>query len=137
MLIHCPQEHIRMGEALAPLREEGVAILGSGSSFHNMQGLFAAMGDPAGATSVARQARQRSKRFDAWLQHACTSPELSFEQRGELLAGWRQAPEAEYSHPREEHLLPLHVAFGAGGGQSAFLYSGLAMGVKCSSVQWL
>ncbi len=81
---------------------------------------------------------QRSRRFDEWLQHACLDPSLTYEQRCELLAGWRQAPEAAYAHPREEHLMPLHVALGAGRGEAAAaVFDGTAMGVKCTSLQWM
>ncbi|KAL4858007.1 4',5'-DOPA dioxygenase extradiol [Chlorella vulgaris] len=125
-----PREHIRLGEALAPLRDEGVVIIGSGSSFHNVPALFAAMkGDSS--------ALDRSESFDDWLQHVCTDPSLSYEKRAELLSAWRQAPEAAYAHPRAEHLLPLHVALGAGKGEvGKLLFADLAMGVHCNSVQW-
>ncbi|KAL4457727.1 hypothetical protein ABPG75_012592 [Micractinium tetrahymenae] len=131
-----PTLHIRMGEALAPLRDEGVAIVGSGSSFHNLPALFAAM--DGGATRAGQEAVRRSKSFDEWLQHACLDPSLTYEQRCELLAAWRKAPEAAYAHPREEHLIPLHVVLGAGkGAAGTAVFDGTAMGVKCTSVQYL
>jgi aromatic ring-opening dioxygenase catalytic subunit (LigB family) len=92
--------HYRVGEALAPLREEGVLILGSGMSYHDMQGF----GTSAGLES--------SRRFDAWLGDTLgRSP----EERAVRLSGWREAPGGRASHPREEHLLPLMVVAGAGG----------------------
>ncbi|KAL4442993.1 hypothetical protein ABPG77_008484 [Micractinium sp. CCAP 211/92] len=138
-----PRVHIRMGEALAPLRDEGVAVVASGSSFHNIPALFTAMKEEGTREGElgrkgCQEAVQRSRRFDEWLQHACLDPSLTYEQRCELLAGWRQAPEAAYAHPREEHLMPLHVALGAGRGEAAAaVFDGTAMGVKCTSLQWM
>lgn len=90
-------------------------------------------------TSAGRQAQEKSRRFDEWLQHATgiTAPDLTYEQRAELLAAWRTAPEGTYAHPREEHLIPLHVVFGAGKGDAVKApFDGLAMNVKCSAVQY-
>lgn len=106
-----------------------------------MGGLFAAMGDGSSAlTPAGRQAQERSRRFDEWLQHATgvTAPELTREQRAALLAAWRKAPEGTYAHPREEHLLPLHVCFGASrpGDKARAVHDDLAMGVKCSSIEF-
>ncbi len=94
-----PARHLALGAALAPLREEGVLIIGSGLSYHNMQGLAA----PTGGTA--------SQRFDAWLVDAVTQPDVS--ERARRLKDWAQAPDARHCHPRAEHLLPLFVAAGA------------------------
>ena len=93
-----PRAHLALGRALGPLRSEGVAIIGSGLSFHNLR----AFGPQAKAPSAA---------FDAWLDGALTL--LDAEQRSDALADWEQAPAARLAHPREEHLLPLMVAVGA------------------------
>lgn len=93
-----PALHLAAGRALAPLREEGILIIGSGMSFHNMR----AYGTPA-ATGPSVQ-------FDDWLTEAASA---DFETRERLLAGWADAPGGRFSHPREEHLLPLMVAAGA------------------------
>lgn len=97
-----PAEHLALGRALAPLRDEGVLILGSGFSFHNLR-LY---GEAGRAPSVA---------FDAWLQEALPSA----PGRSERLQAWAQAPAARLAHPREEHLLPLMVAAGAAEDDSA------------------
>lgn len=94
-----PAEHLAMGRALAPLRAEGVLIVGSGMSYHDMRGF-------GGAGRVA------SETFDAWLREAVTADP---DTRAERLRGWASAPSARRSHPREEHLLPLMVVAGAAG----------------------
>ena len=97
-----PEAHLAMGRALAPLRDEGVLIIGSGMSFHNMR----AYGDPR-ATPVSQQ-------FDAWLSETVALPE---PERTARLARWDSAsgPAGRLSHPprAEEHLLPLLVVAGA------------------------
>ena len=95
-----PAAHIAAGRALAALRDEGVLVVGSGMSFHNMRGY----GDPR-YTPV-------SEEFDAWLTAAV---EADAPARDALLADWTRAPHARLCHPpgAEEHLLPLLVAAGA------------------------
>jgi aromatic ring-opening dioxygenase catalytic subunit (LigB family) len=103
-----PGAHLAIGRALAPLRDEGVLIVGSGMSYHNMRGFMS----PAALSD--------SKRFDAWLER--TASEVP-PDRDRHLSTWETAPSARESHPREEHLLPLMVAAGAAGsdaGQVAF-----------------
>jgi len=95
-----PALHIAAGRALAPLRDEGVLIIASGMSFHNLRGYF------------QPQTTDRSRAFDAWLTAAVESPA---KQRNALLEKWRSAPFAAYAHPRAEHLIPLMVASCAGG----------------------
>ncbi|MGY0633748.1 DODA-type extradiol aromatic ring-opening family dioxygenase [Luteimonas sp. A478] len=95
-----PAAHIRAGQALAGLRDEGVLVIGSGMSFHNMRGY----GDP--------RYTPLSATFDQWLTAAVESTP---ERRDALLREWASAPHARDSHPpgAEEHLLPLMVAAGA------------------------
>lgn len=93
-----PAVHLAAGRALAPLREQGVLIVGSGLSYHNLRQF-----GPAGAAP--------SRAFDAWLQH--TVLESRGVQRARLLVNWADAPAARQAHPREDHLLPLMVAAGA------------------------
>jgi len=99
-----PEIHLAIGRALAPLRDEGVLIVGSGMSFHNLR---AFLGEDSSADEGAR-------RFDDWLTGAVAMPDAA--ARDKALANWEQAPFARLCHPREEHLIPLMVAAGAGGG---------------------
>lgn len=103
-----PAEHIRMGAALQPLRDEGVLIVGSGLSYHNLRALR--MSSLAGP--VAEQ-------FEAWLTRAVEEPDS--EMRNALLSRWTEAPAARQAHPREEHLIPLMVAAGAAGTSAGHL----------------
>ncbi|WP_296510546.1 class III extradiol ring-cleavage dioxygenase [Rhodoferax sp.] len=93
-----PAEHIALGRALAPLRDEEVLIVGSGLSYHNLR-------------NFGRQAQQPSQAFDGWLQSAM---QAAPDARAQALVQWESAPSARLCHPREEHLLPLMVAVGAG-----------------------
>jgi len=95
-----PAVHLAAGRALAPLRDKGVLIVASGMSFHNLRGY------------LKPETVERARTFDAWLTKAVESPATG---RNGLLTGWRKAPFAAYAHPREEHLMPMMVAAGAGG----------------------
>lgn len=92
-----PLAHAAMGRALRSLRDEGVLIVGSGMSYHNLRNFSG-----GGAASLA---------FDGWLDQALNGNEA---HRSAQLAQWASAPSGRASHPREEHLLPLMVASGAG-----------------------
>ncbi|MGB3069951.1 MAG: class III extradiol ring-cleavage dioxygenase [Ottowia sp.] len=98
------QAHVDYGRALAPLRDEGVLIIGSGMSYHNMRGY----GDPR-STPISAE-------FDRWLSDTVALPAT---ERNARLADWAAAsgPAGRLSHPprAEEHLLPLHVVAGAAG----------------------
>lgn len=97
-----PVAHLAAGEALAALRDEGVLIVGSGMSFHNMRGY----GDP--------NFTGPSEAFDGWLTEAV---ETTPAKRRAALGDWAQGPQAHRCHPpgHEEHLIPLMVAAGAAG----------------------
>lgn len=100
-----PARHIALGRALAGLRKEGIVVVGSGMSFHNMPYFFA---PPA-------EGQAESEAFHRWLITTCTDPQLSLDERKARLIAWERAPSARLCHPRAEHLLPLHVCFGAAG----------------------
>jgi aromatic ring-opening dioxygenase catalytic subunit (LigB family) len=117
-----PKAHIAAGQALAPLRDEGVLIIGSGTSFHNL------------GAYLHPETPERARAFDRWLTAAIESPAAT---RDELLSGWRKAPFAAYAHPREEHLVPLMVAAGAGGdGAGTRIFSDEPMGAAISAYRF-
>lgn len=118
-----PARHIAIGRALAPLRDDGVAIIGSGLSFHNLR-LFG----PA--------AQQPSMAFDTWLAEALALPPAA---RQAAVLDWARAPFARASHPQEDHLVPLFVALGAAGADEPHrIYHdvGLMGGVTASSYRF-
>lgn len=92
-----PSEHFALGRALAPLRDQGVLIVGSGLSYHNLR-LF---GPGAKTPSTA---------FDAWLTETLALPP---KDRTAALLDWESAPHARTCHAQEDHLVPLFVALGA------------------------
>ena len=113
-----PAFHLRLGQALAPLREQGVLIIGSGMSYHNLRAF-----GPAGTAA--------SQQFDVWLSEALQQPATDREQ---ALSHWAEAPAARRAHPREEHLLPLMVVAGAAGADPAEkVYSDEVMGLTLSA----
>jgi aromatic ring-opening dioxygenase catalytic subunit (LigB family) len=116
-----PALHLAAGAALAPLREEGVLIIGSGMSFHNMR----AYGN--------LQATAQSEAFDAALTAAALSPA---NIRADALSQWQTMDAARFSHPREEHLIPMMVAAGImGSGFWRPRFRGLLLGEV--EVGWL
>jgi aromatic ring-opening dioxygenase catalytic subunit (LigB family) len=118
-----PATHLAIGRALTPLRKEGVLIVGSGQTYHNMRGFM-------GGNSSADPAAEA---FDAWLRDAM----IDGATRDRSLIAWQQAPGARQAQPHEDHLLPLMVAAGAASGepgQTAF--HGHALGKPISGFRF-
>ena len=117
-----PALHLAVGSAIAPVRNEGVLVIGSGMSFHNLRALFTG------------GALDRSAEFDRWLTETVESPAAEREVR---LKEWKNAPHAAFAHPREEHLIPLMVAAGAGGNSTGRLvFRDSPMGAVISAYRW-
>jgi len=117
-----PAQHLAMGRALAPLRDRGIFIVGSGMTFHNLR----AFGDPRAAAS--------SEAFDQWLRDVM---QRAPADRARGLSEWSTAPAARIAHPREEHLIPLMVATGAAGDDPARLaYNGTFGGTRLSAYEF-
>jgi 4,5-DOPA dioxygenase extradiol len=107
-----PAAHVALGKALRELLSENILFIGSGFSFHNLNAFF---GQTAGVPDTANDA------FQDWLIETCVGP-LSQSERERRLIEWEQAPSARYCHPREEHLLPLHVCLGMAGRPAAVAF---------------
>lgn len=121
-----PADHIAIGKALRPLRQDNVLFIGSGFSFHNMRAFF------AGKPSTDKQ----NNAFETWLIDTCTNHTLSFDERASRLINWDRAPAARYCHPREEHLLPLHVCAGLSDEAAVLMFEGEVLGKRTSGFIW-
>lgn len=98
-----PTYHLKLGRAIAPLREEGVLILASGTATHNLWAM----------TERDSQPPQWVSEFAEWLNQNVIEGNL------QALLDYKDiAPYARKNHPTPEHLLPLFVAIGAGGENS-------------------
>jgi 4,5-DOPA dioxygenase extradiol len=99
-----PQQQWAIGQALAPLADDGVLIIGSGAMTHNLRRFFGSRGDKGAAVSPDVAA------FQNWVtaRGAARDWEALWDYR-------RQAPHAVDQHPTDEHWLPFYVAAGAGG----------------------
>jgi aromatic ring-opening dioxygenase catalytic subunit (LigB family) len=118
-----PDQHFRLGRALAPLRDAGVLIVGSGLSYHNL-GLFG----PA--------AKQPSQQFDAWLDASLALPQPA---RTAALLNWEQAPAARTCHAKEDHFAPIFAALGAAEDEPAtriYHQTGIFGGVTASGYRF-
>ena len=113
-----PAHHFELGRALAPLRGQGVLVIGSGSFTHDLSRFRGQGADAPEAPDVAA--------FAAWMDTA-----LLEGRRCDLLTYRHRAPHAAAQHPTEEHLLPLFVAMGAGGpdARAERLHASISYGV--------
>ncbi len=98
-----PAAHFALGRALAPLRGEGVLIVGSGLSYHNLR-------------MFGPQAKVPSTEFDTWLGEVL---DRAPDDRTAALLDWETAPSARVAHAEEDHLVPLFAALGAAEGEAA------------------
>jgi len=121
-----PAAHIALGKALRELLSENILIIGSGFSFHNQDAFFGkALGEPDPANDA----------FQNWLIETCTGP-MSQSEREQRLIEWEKAPSARYCHPREEHLLPLHVCLGMAGKTAKLVFDDQILGKRGVAFSW-
>lgn len=123
-----PAEHIELGEILGNMEEGGsLLFVGSGFSFHNMRAFF----DVSTAeTQLANES------FEAWLLETCCRRDISEGERADRLVNWESAPSARFCHPREEHLIPLHVCYGIASGPCSQAFQLEILNKKASMYLW-
>lgn len=122
-----PAAHIQMGTALESLAGQNVLVVGSGFTFHNLSAFYA----PRTPNDTAL-----NEAFEHWLQRTCSATEITEAERARLLTHWEEAPGARFCHPREEHLLPLLVCYGAARSACAELHPITIMDRKTSLFVW-
>jgi len=122
-----PEKHIRIGEALTCLAKDNFLVLGSGFSFHNLKVL---LGDQSTGHDSENEA------FEDWLINTCAEKSIDESERMHRLSTWSSAPGARYCHPREEHLLPLHVCYGVTRRACLHHETLTIMGKKSSTFFW-
>ena len=121
-----PSAHIALGKALRELMNENILVIGSGFSFHNMRAFLwegSFQPDPA------------NDAFQDWLIETCTGPMAQSEREGRLVE-WQKAPSARYCHPREEHLLPVHVCVGMADKPAELVFDDLILGKRSVAFLW-
>jgi aromatic ring-opening dioxygenase catalytic subunit (LigB family) len=122
-----PETHIRMGKALANLKNDNILVIGSGFSFHNLKEFFA---------PSTQNSKSMNESFEQWLIDTCSNSLLTEKEREQRLVNWANAPAARYCHPREEHLLPLHVCYGVAGTAAKKVFQFEIMGKMASAYSW-
>ena len=122
-----PVEHIRVGKALTTLLTENVLVIGSGSSFHNLRAFF---------LPPTEESQNRNIAFEDWLVDTCSDPNLAEQEREHRLLDWETAPAARYCHPREEHLMPVHVCYGITGSAAKQVFRFNVMNKRVSTYLW-
>jgi len=120
-----PERHLQLGEALRPLLEENVLIIGSGFSFHNIS---------AFSWSATKAPDPANDAFQDWLIEA--TQHTAYADTRHALLNWAQAPHARYCHPREEHLLPLLVCAGLAQSSAQVLFDDTILGKRGVAFGW-
>lgn len=119
-----PKAHLLIGDALSALSDDNILIIGSGLSFHNLREFGSDTPD------------KNNIEFEEWLIDTCSNPKLTKDERDQRLINWASAPSARYCHPREEHLIPLHVCSGMAQNSAKLVFDGKVLGKKTSAFLW-
>jgi aromatic ring-opening dioxygenase catalytic subunit (LigB family) len=122
-----PEAHLAIGRALRALDYDNLLVIGSGFSFHNMRAFF---------TPNTPDIQSRNEAFEDWLEETCTDPKLTESERTQRLLHWELAPHARFCHPREEHLLPLHVCYGLAGQAARTRFEATILGKQSGMFYW-
>jgi aromatic ring-opening dioxygenase catalytic subunit (LigB family) len=121
-----PSVHISLGKALRELMHENILVIGSGFSFHNMR---------AFSWDADNIPDPENDAFQEWLIESCTTP-LPQPEREKRLSEWQGAPSARYCHPREEHLMPLHVCLGMAESPGVKIFDDHILGKRSVAFLW-
>jgi aromatic ring-opening dioxygenase catalytic subunit (LigB family) len=109
--------------------EENILIIGSGMSFHNLKVFLS-------NSKISNLEQKNINDFDQWLVKTCTDHNLTSKEREQELSNWHNAPSARFCHPREEHLIPLHVCAGIKSNSAELVFNDEIMDAKCSAFLW-
>jgi len=121
-----PSRHLSLGKALHELLNENILVIGSGFSFHNLR---AFTWDGNNLPDSANDD------FQNWLIEVCTGT-IFYAEREQRLSEWEKAPSARYCHPREEHLLPLHVCVGMADKPGNLIFDEYILGKRGVAFLW-
>lgn len=121
-----PQQHLSMGNAIKELLDKNILIIGSGFSFHNMR---------AFDWSGKNERDEKNDSFQEWLIDVCTG-EYTEKERENKLKNWETASNARYCHPREEHLIPLHVCYGIACIKGDIIFDNYILGKRAIAIKW-
>jgi len=121
-----PGAHLAVGKALRALQPENILVIGSGFSFHNMREFL--------WNGVPRQ-NPGNDAFQNWLIETCTGP-FSQSEREQRLLEWEKAPNARYCHPREEHLLPVHICQALANKPGKVVFDDYILGLRSVGFLW-
>lgn len=121
-----PKLHIKIGNVLKDMVQDNILLIGSGFSFHNMRE-FDWKGE--------NRTDSKNDEFQNWLSNLL-SGELSEREKENKLINWEEHTSARYCHPREEHLIPLHVCFGSSMGKGQTVFDDYILGKRALAIKW-